>query len=179
MTIVDLIKRDHDDVADMFDHLVVLARDGRRIEECCRVAARLVAAVRIHSRAEERVLYEVLRSSGPALKAFALAGPHEHENLHTTIDKLLVHRPGDDEYRVIVKVARDLFEMHARDEEEAEILPQMQKALTDDELRTLASDMAREESRIRPQILQQVGVPAPVHGAPSLRAHRSSPFRRH
>lgn len=179
MTVCDLIKRDHDDVADMFDHLVVLARDGRRIEECTRTAARLVAAIRIHTRAEERVLYEVLRSSGPALKAFALAGPHEHENLTTTVDKLLVHRPGDEEYRVIVKVARDLFEMHARDEEEAEVLPLMQRALTDEELRTLASDMAREEARIRPQILQQVGAPSLVHGAPSLRAHGSSPFRRH
>lgn len=179
MTICDLIKRDHDDVADMFDHLVVLARDGRRIEECSRTAARLVAAIRVHARAEERVVYEVLRSSGPALKAFALAGPHEHQNLDTTVDKLLVHRPGDDEYRVIVKVARDLFEMHARDEEEGEILPLMQAALTDEELRTLASDMAREQARIRPRIMQQVGAPSLIHGAPSLRAHASSPLKRH
>src|SRR5690606_9462670 len=105
MTIVELIKRDHDEVIDLFDHLAVLARDGRRADEAARVAARPVAAVRIHSCAEERVLYEVMRTASARLKAFALAGPHQHESVDTTLDKLLVRRPGDDEYRVIVKVA--------------------------------------------------------------------------
>jgi hypothetical protein len=106
------------------------------------------------------VVYEALRSASAPLKAFALAGPHEHENLDTTLDKLLVRRPGDDEYRVIVKVARDLFEMHARDEEEAEILPLMASTLTEEELRTLASDMLEEQARIRPSVLRLVGMPA-------------------
>lgn len=160
MTIVELIQRDHDEVADLFDHLVVLARDDRRAEEAARIAARLVAHVRIHARAEERVLYEALRTALPPLKAFALAGPHEHENLDTTLDKLLVRRAGDDEYRVIVKVARDLFEMHARDEEEADILPLIGEALSEQELHALASDMLAEQARIRPQILRLVGMPA-------------------
>jgi len=158
MDVVDLIKRDHDEVADLFDHLVVLARDDRHADETARVACRLVALARIHARAEERVVYEALRS-GP-LKTFALAGPHEHENLDTTLDKLLVRRAGDEEYRVIVKVARDLFEMHARDEEEAEMLPAMREALSVEELNALGRDMLAEQERIRPQILRLVGMPA-------------------
>ena len=159
MTIVDLIKREHDEVADLFDHLVVLARDDRHAAEAARVAARLVGLVRVHSRAEERVFYEALRTHSQ-LKAFALAGPHEHENLDTTLDKLLVRRPGDEEYQVIVKVAHDLFEMHARDEEEADILPLTIELLSAEELTTLATDMLAEEARIRPQILRLVGTPA-------------------
>src|SRR5215204_3673632 len=108
MDIIALIKRDHDEVADLFDHLVVLARADRHSDEAARIAARLVAVSRIHARAEERVVYETLRSASAKLKWFALAGPHEHENLDTTLDKLLLRRSGDDEYRVIVKVARDL-----------------------------------------------------------------------
>jgi hypothetical protein len=156
MTIVDLIKREHDEVADLFDHLIVLARDDRHAAEATRVAARLVGLVRVHSRAEERVFYEALRTHSQ-LKAFALAGPHEHENLDTTLDKLLVRRPGDEEYQVIVKVAHDLFEMHARDEEEADILPLTLELLSAQELTTLAADMHAEEERIRPQILRLVG----------------------
>jgi hypothetical protein len=159
MTIVDLIKREHDEVADLFDHLIVLARDDRRTAEAARIAARLVGLVRVHSRAEERVVYEVLRTH-TQLKAFALAGPHEHENLDTTLDKLLVRKPGDEEYAVIVKVAHDLFEMHARDEEEADVLPLMIELLSAEELSTLATDMVGEEARIRPQILRLVGAPA-------------------
>lgn len=159
MTVVELIKREHDEMADLFDHLVVLARDHRHSAETTRCAARLVALSRVHARAEERIFYEALRSH-PALKAFALAGPHEHEVLDTTLDKLLVRRPGDDEYQVIVKVARDLFEMHARDEEETDILPLVATTLSPEELTTLAADMRAEEARIRPHILRLVGMPA-------------------
>jgi hypothetical protein len=160
MTIVELIKHEHDEVADLFDHLVVIAGDHRRAEDAARMAARLVALVRVHAYAEERIVYEALRTQAAQLKAFALAGPHEHEVLDTTLDKLLVRRPGDDEYQVIVKVARDLFDMHARDEEEADILPLMGQLMPADELVSLAKDMLAEETRIRPQILRLVGMPA-------------------
>lgn len=159
MSIVELIKREHDEVGYLFDHLIVLARDHRHANAAARCAARLVALVRVHSRAEERVFYEALRTKTAELKAFALAGPHEHEVLDTTLDKLLVRTAGDDEYRVIVKVARDLFEMHARDEEEADILPLVAELISPAEQATLATDMLAEEARIRPQILRLIGTP--------------------
>jgi hypothetical protein len=158
--VTDLIKREHDEVAELFDHLFVLSRDSRRRHEASRTAARLVALVRIHSRAEERVFYEALRTASGPLKSFALAGPHEHEVLDTTLDKLLVRSPGDDEYQVIVRVARDLFEMHARDEEEADVLPLVVSELTAQELESLAADFRAEEARIRPSVLRLVGMPA-------------------
>jgi hypothetical protein len=160
MMIDELIKREHDEIADLFDHLVVLSRDSRRADEAVRIAVRLVALVRLHARAEEKVVYEALRTASPALKAFALAGPHEHENLDTTLEKLLVRQPRDEDYQVIVKVARDLFDMHARDEEEADILPLMREALSESDLRALAEDMRAEQTRIRPQILRVVGMPS-------------------
>lgn len=159
MKVTALIKREHDEVADLFDHLFVLSRDSRRRDEAVRTAARLVALVRIHARAEERVFYETLLTRSAQLKSFALGGPHEHEVLDTTLDKLIVRSPGDDEYQVIVRVARDLFEMHARDEEEADILPVVDKELGEAELESLAADMLAEEARIRPQVLRLVGMP--------------------
>lgn len=158
MTIVDLIKRDHDDIAELFVQLAVLAHDDRRRDEPVRAAARLVVAIRTHAFAEERVLYQALEAKTGALKAFALAGPHEHETLDITIDKLLARRPGD-EFQVIVRVARDLFEMHARDEEEADVLPRLLVELSADELVTLADDMIAEKARLRPHISRLVGTP--------------------
>lgn len=160
MTVIELIQREHDEIADLFDHLVVLARDHRRVDEATRVAARLAAVVRIHSRTEERTLYETLRTRDPALRAAAYRGPHEHELLDMTLDKLLVRRAGDDDYRAIVSVARGLFEHHARDTEEREILPLVAASLSEDELRTLATDMLADQARIRPQVLRLVGMPA-------------------
>lgn len=159
MHVADLIKRDHDEVADLFDQLAAVACDDRRTSVAIRDAQRLVAAVRIHARSEERVLYEAMLTRSGPLKSFALAGPHEHEMLDITLDKLLVRRPSE-EYAVIVKVARDLFEMHARDEEEADILPVLRELVTADEADSLARDLLAEQARLRPQILRLVGLPA-------------------
>jgi hypothetical protein len=157
MDVVELIKRDHDEMAELFDQLASIARDHRTVE-AMHLAAQLVVAARVHARSEEHVLYEVLRTRGARLKAFALAGPHEHETLESTLDKLLIPRPRDD-YQVVIRVARDLFEMHAREEEEAEILPLVCEALLPDERASLARDVAAERTRIRLQVLRTVGFP--------------------
>jgi hypothetical protein len=160
MTIVELIQRDHDEVADLFDHLVVLARDGRRAEEAVRIASRLVAVVRVHGRAEEVVLYGALRTRVPALATFGLAGPHEHEKLEGALATLIARPAGNEAYGVIVKDARDLFEQHARVEEEGEILPLVVASLSEVELCTLGAEMQAEQARVRPEVLRLVGLPA-------------------
>jgi hypothetical protein len=157
VTVVELVTRDHDEIAALFARLAELAGDDHRHPEPLRIAARLVAAVRTHVLAEEHVVYEALRTASPELRAFALAGPHEHEMLDITIDKLLVRRPGD-EYGVIVRVARDLFEMHARDEEEAEVLPAMLRTFSAMQLVALGEDLAAEQARLRPRIDRQLGL---------------------
>lgn len=156
MDVVELIRRDHDEIAEQFERLAVLARSGRT-GETERVAARLVVAVRLHAYAEEHTVYEVLRSRSGPLKAFALAGPHEHETLDITVDKLLGQPPGE-ELAVLVRVAHDLFEMHARDEEEADVLPVIRAVLGAEELAALARDLADEKARLRPRVERMAGL---------------------
>lgn len=159
MDVVELIRRDHDELAQMFDELAEIARDDRRGNGAVRLCSRLVVAAKLHARAEERVFYEVLRTCPGPLKAFALAGPHEHEMLDITLDKLLLQRPSE-ELGVIVRVARDLFAMHARDEEETDLLPLVATALSPEVLRALGRDLIAEKVRLRPQIERMVPVPA-------------------
>lgn len=160
MTIVELIQHEHDELAALFDHLLALARDPKRGEEAARTASRLVAQFRIHALAEERVVYRALQDQPPPLKPFALAGPHAHEDLDTTLDKLLARHPVNGDYAVIVRVARDLFEVHARDDEEGTILPAMTQMMPAKQLAKLARDMLAEEAKIRPHIQRLVGIPA-------------------
>jgi len=61
---------------------------------------------------------------------------------------------------VIVRVARDQFDVHARDDEEGVILPAMTRTMSARQLARLARDMLEEEARIRPYILRLVGIPA-------------------
>ena len=77
------------------------------------------------------------------------------------LDKLVLQRPGI-ELKAILKVAKDMFAHHARDEEEAEVLPLVSAAWSSVERDQLGSDLVAMERRIRPKVERAVG-PA-VHG---------------
>jgi hypothetical protein len=160
MDIVVLIRRDHDEIAQLFERVGDIARERCRGGAAAgRACAELVIAARVHTRAEERVLYEALRRHGGPLLAFALAAPHEHDELDITLDKLLL--PGAvAELDRLHRVARDLFLLHARDEEEADILPLVATALSPVTRIALAHDLVAEKARIRPQIARLAAVPA-------------------
>jgi hypothetical protein len=156
MDIFKCIKADHDEAADLFAALADLAADDQRTSDAMRIAVRLVIALKIHARAEERVVYPAMRSGGPRLVAFAREGHYEHGALDMLLDRLIAQRPGA-ELVAILKVARDQFEHHARHEEEAVILPLLAEQLTPTESLSLAHDFIHERRRIRPSIERLVG----------------------
>ena len=156
MDVVDLIRRDHDEIAGNLDRLAMLAHG--RVDQVSRVAAHVVVAVRVHAVAEERVVYACLDRLAP-LRGFALAAPQVHANLDTTIEKLLAQHPGDQLAR-FVHVAHDLFEAHAREDEEAELLPALREVLAAKELAALAAELVAEKARLRPQIERVAGLAA-------------------
>src|SRR6186713_2242560 len=88
MDIVEIIKADHDEVAALIDQLDQLAGDDARTSEAMRVAVRLAVRLKTHAKAEEKVLYEAMRTATPQLKELALEGPYEHQALDLMLDKL-------------------------------------------------------------------------------------------
>ncbi len=156
MDIIEVIQADHDEVAALFDALSQLAADDRRTNEGMRLAVRLAVALKTHARAEEKVLYEAIRTATVELSEFALEGPYEHQVLDVMIDKLVMQRPGC-ELKAILKVAREMFEHHARIEEEGRVLPLVKAAVSGVERAQLGDDMLAMKRRIRPQIERMVG----------------------
>ncbi len=156
MDIFTCITGDHDEAAELFAELGGLARDDRRTSDAMRAAVRLAIALKIHARAEERVVYQAMQCDDPRLAAFAREGHHEHGAMDMLIDRLTAQRPGPELF-AILKVARDQFEHHARHEEEAVILPLLAAQLTPTESLSLAQDFLHERRRIRPSIERLVG----------------------
>jgi hypothetical protein len=156
MDIIELITADHDEATDIFDALALLAADDRRTSEAMRLAVRLAVTLKTHAKAEEKVLYEAIRTASVELADFAIEGPYEHQVLDMMLDKLCVQRPGI-ELKAILKVSKEMFEHHARDEEEAYILPLVKAAFSDVERVQLGGDMLAMKRRLRPQIERLVG----------------------
>lgn len=156
MNIIECIKADHDEAAELFDGLAQLAPDDRRTSDAMRTAVRLAIAIKIHAHAEERVVYQAMKQGDPRLAVFAREGHHEHGALDMLLDRLIAQRPGPELF-AILKVARDQFVHHARHEEEEVVLPLLAAQLTPTEGLSLAHDFLHERRRIRPAIERFVG----------------------
>jgi hypothetical protein len=155
MKVESVIASDHREIVDMFDELTPLAADDRRASEAMRLATKLAVALRTLGLAEEKVLYEVIRTASARLAACALEGPHELHALDTVLERLLALRPGP-EFRAALAVARRLFDAHA-EHEASELIPALAQALPDDECEQLGNDFVSAKSRLRPQVARHIG----------------------
>ena len=159
MRVGDILTADHREIDALFDALAPIAGDDHRGAEIMRLVTQLALAIKTHGLAEEKVVYEVIRTANDRLAACALEGPHELHALDIVIDRLLVLRPGP-ELRAALAVARRLFDQHAHHEEH-ELIPAMAEALPDDEHELLGHDLACAKQRLRPQIARHI---APLAG---------------
>ena len=168
MDVIELVIADHDEAADLFEQLERLAADDARSNQAMRLVHQLAVSIKTHAKAEERILTDVMRSASPELAQLAREGPYEHQALDVMLDKLVLHRPGP-ELVAILHVAGRLFVQHARDEEEAVVLPALRTAVDPEERARLAHDFLVEKKRIRPGIERLVGAPARATGEARLR----------
>ncbi len=159
LDLLTYITADHDEALERFEQLADLALDDRRSSDAMRTAVRLTCGIKIHAYTEEKVIYEAMRGRCDALGAFARESRYEHQMLDMLLDRLIVQRPGP-ELRAILKVARDQFEHHCRDEEEAVMLPALEQVLQKAEIAQLVEELRLEQQRVRPMIERAVG-PAP------------------
>jgi hypothetical protein len=156
MGIIEAIEADHAEAAALFDELVPLAGDDRFSKQAMRVAARLAVLLKTHALAEQRVLYEVLRTAGDRLAAYAREEPHVFHALDVVLDKVCVLRPGP-ELEAAVAVARRLFQYHVA-REATELLPAVSEELPADEAAQLGRDLDAEKRRLRPRIERQLAL---------------------
>jgi hypothetical protein len=159
MDIIEIITADHDDISLLIDELEQLAGNDARSSDAMRHAVKLAVAIKLHAKAEERIVDEAIKTATPQLAAHALEGPYEHQALDLMLDKLVLHRPGP-ELRAILHVIRVQFEQHARIEEEGIVLPALRAAFPVDERAQLATDFLATKQRMQAQIERLVGAPA-------------------
>ncbi|MGN6104234.1 MAG: hypothetical protein ACTHU0_03955, partial [Kofleriaceae bacterium] len=67
MAVCELLEADHAEIAALFDQLTPLAGDEQRAGEAQRLALRLAIAIKTQALAEERVVYEALRTASDRL----------------------------------------------------------------------------------------------------------------
>ena len=139
----DLLRGDHRRVRELLAELAATTRaDAKRRVE---LVARIKREMLLHATLEEEIFYPVFRESADTEHGRMFREAHEE---HRAIEKLVLPDlettdAGSDEFRGRAKVLRHLVEHHAA-EEEREMFPRAERALTDVELERVA---ARIEQR--------------------------------
>lgn len=134
MLIYDALKNDHDKVKGLLNELVQLSDDEKedRHELIEQIRDELIP----HSRAEEAVFYNTLRSLDAA-RDVAMHGYQEHLEAETFLRMLQVRDKIDAEWKSTAEKLRNALLHHIK-EEEGKIFNVAQQCFTNDEARMMA-----------------------------------------
>jgi len=140
-----LLRQDHDEA-------LKLARDMYESEsgdERRALLRQLKPALLVHSRAEEKEVYDVLLKLGePELRDLAYEGYVEHGVLDDLLEKLLKSRKTEtDEWKAHAKVLLEFLEHHLEEENE-QMFSALEEHFNDDEREALGRRFIAAKSRL-------------------------------
>ncbi len=133
MTIYEELTHDHDEVRALLAEISEMSSRATKSKE--RSFEKLKALMTAHSRAEEKVFYDALKSAAAA-KDDALEGYEEHHVVDVLLREIARLTPGDDRWKAKFSVLRETIEHHAQ-EEETEIFDKARGILSDDDAEKL------------------------------------------
>jgi hemerythrin-like domain-containing protein len=115
------------------------------------LVARIIEALSVHAAIEETVFYPAARAEVPATDDQVLEALEEHHVVKWTLSELDGLDPSDERYGAKVTVLIESVRHHV-DEEEQELFPAVRKALGQQRLRELGTELvaARRSAPTRP-----------------------------
>ena len=137
---IDLLKRDHDEVEDLFKQFE--ASEERDTALRGELAMRICAALTVHAEIEEELFYPALRRGARDAADLLDEAAVEHQSLKDIIERLQAASTSDPLFSAGVKVLSEYVKHHVHEEED-EIFP---KAKTSDvDLDKLGARMAQRK----------------------------------
>ena len=140
MDAFQLLKADHQKVAQLFDQLE--SADGKAKLQ---VFEQIRTELEIHTLIEETYFYPALEKPKQT-HDLTLEAYEEHDVVKNLLRELSGSRNPTDEWEAQAKVLRENVEHHV-EEEENELFPQAEEVLTQDDIEELGDRMAAEKER--------------------------------
>ncbi|RZA06654.1 MAG: hemerythrin domain-containing protein [Proteobacteria bacterium] len=146
ITIYDVLRRDHDKVKALLNELVTLQDDSeRRSELLSEIRDELIP----HSRAEEAVFYNSLRSV-PVIGEEANHGYREHMAAEGLLRTLQVADKFDADFKSAAKALKEALEHHIKEEEE-EMFTMAQSVVSPEESVQMANAFNNLKGKVKQQ----------------------------
>jgi iron-sulfur cluster repair protein YtfE (RIC family) len=136
----ELLKKDHETVAKLFDR--VEAASGKRKRD---VFQQIKSELDLHTHIEEAIFYPAIEKANET-RALTLEAYEEHKVVKELLSELDAAGSISDEWNAKLKVLRENVEHHV-DEEENELFDKASEVLTGEEAERLGDRMAAEKVR--------------------------------
>lgn len=147
MNAIELLKRDHDDVDEMFKHYEEV-KEGSPKSEKDNLVARICDALTVHASIEETIFYPAARRAlGEKGKDLLDEAAVEHQTLKDIIARLEAAPTEDPLYDAGVKVLSEYVKHHVR-EEESELFPKVRASGMD--LQAVGKRLAARKEQLMP-----------------------------
>ena len=140
MDAFQLLKADHQKVAQLFDQLESASGKAK-----LQVFKQIQTELELHTHIEEKFFYPALEKPRET-HDLTLEAYEEHDVVKKLLAELSRARTATDEWEAQAKVLRENVEHHV-EEEENELFPKAGDVLSEDEIETLGDRMAAEKER--------------------------------
>lgn len=157
---INLVTKDHREAEQLFTALKEGRGDRAQLLETLRVE--LLA----HAKTEEAVLYPFLRQALPDLDDQVDEGTDDHHQVEDLLQQLASLAPDDDEVGPLVERIEAAMLEHV-DEEENEVLPSLEEAVSEDELTELGESFSQKKTELLAQLRGSSGGAREKGGAAS------------
>ena len=131
---IQLLTAQHREVEDLFEEI----ENARHAEDKEALFSDLADKLTIHTRIEEQTFYPAVRER--RTEAIVLEAFVEHTAIKRSLAELIQIDAGTAAFDVQLQALKELVDEHVEEEEE-ELFPVARKALSDDDLYTLAREM--------------------------------------
>ena len=140
MDAFNLLKADHEKVAELFDEL-----ESASGKQKLSVFAEIKTELELHTHIEETIFYPALEEPKET-HDLTLEAYEEHDVVKKLLQELNRARSANEEWEAKAKVLRENVEHHV-EEEENELFKKASKALSREEIETLGEQMQSEKER--------------------------------
>ncbi len=143
----DTLRKDHQEVRDIFQKLLDAEQSSRREE----LVGKLHREILPHMRAEERTLYPSVRDHCNTCKGDVLESMEEHHAARLVLHELQEMEADDERFQAKTAVLREMVEHHIKEEEE-EIFKDVRRNLSDQQAGDILERFKKEKERVKGQI---------------------------
>jgi hemerythrin superfamily protein len=149
MNVIELLKKDHETVAGLFESFES-AKESESDGEKEQLAGRICEALTVHATVEEELFYPAVAARAredEKAEDGVKEAQEEHALLKTLVSELEGMSSDDEQFDAKVKVLKDVVEHHVK-EEEGELMPRAKMLLSSEDLDQIGSQLASRKQEL-------------------------------